>query len=59
MNKQEGTEQGLIRVRGVLTPVERQLAKTTDGIDMVKRLRQNPSRKDAISCASRSATLPE
>ena len=34
-------DQVLIRLRGVLTPAERQLAKTTDGIDMVKRLRQN------------------
>jgi uncharacterized protein YbcI len=31
----------LVRLKGVLTPAERQLAKTTDGIDMVKRLRQN------------------
>ena len=31
----------LIRLKGVLTPAERQLAKTADGIDMVKRLRQN------------------
>lgn len=34
-------DQVLIRLRGVLTPAERQLAKTVDGIDMVKRLRQN------------------
>ncbi|MEW6543352.1 MAG: DUF2294 domain-containing protein [Nitrospirota bacterium] len=31
----------LVRLRGVLTPAERQLAKTADGIEMVKRLRQN------------------
>lgn len=31
----------MIRLRGVLTPAERQLAKTADGIEMVKRLRQN------------------
>ncbi|MER3425059.1 MAG: hypothetical protein C4293_19315 [Nitrospiraceae bacterium] len=31
----------LARLKGVLTPAERQLAKTADGIDMVKRLRQN------------------
>jgi uncharacterized protein YbcI len=31
----------LVRLKGVLTPAERQLAKTADGIDMVKRLRQN------------------
>lgn len=29
------------RLRGVLTPAERQLAKTPEGVDMVKRLRQN------------------
>jgi uncharacterized protein YbcI len=32
---------GLIRLKGVLTPAERQLAKTAEGVDMVKRLRQN------------------
>lgn len=31
----------MVRLRGVLTPAERQLAKTADGIEMVKRLRQN------------------
>jgi uncharacterized protein YbcI len=31
----------VIRLKGVLTPAERQLAKTVDGVDMVKRLRQN------------------
>ena len=31
----------VIRLKGVLTPAERQLAKTAEGIDMVKRLRQN------------------
>lgn len=30
----------LIRLKGVLTPAERQLAKSEDGIEMVKRLRQ-------------------
>jgi uncharacterized protein YbcI len=34
-------DQVLIRLKGVMTPAERQLAKTTDGIDMVKRVRQN------------------
>jgi uncharacterized protein YbcI len=34
-------DQVLIRLKGVLTPAERQLAKTPDGIEMVKRLRQN------------------
>jgi uncharacterized protein YbcI len=29
------------RLKGVLTPAERQLAKTAEGVDMVKRLRQN------------------
>ena len=28
------------RLKGVLTPAERQLAKTPDGVDMVKRIRQ-------------------
>jgi uncharacterized protein YbcI len=31
----------LIRLKGVLTPAERQLAKTADGVEMVKRVRQN------------------
>lgn len=31
----------VIRLKGVLTPAERQLAKTADGVEMVKRLRQN------------------
>lgn len=31
----------LVRLKGVLTPAERQLAKTTEGVDMVKRMRQN------------------
>jgi uncharacterized protein YbcI len=30
----------VIRLKGVLTPAERQLAKTAEGVDMVKRLRQ-------------------
>lgn len=30
----------VVRLRGVLTPAERQLAKTPDGVDMVKRIRQ-------------------
>lgn len=30
----------VVRLRGVLTPAERQLAKTPDGVDMVKRVRQ-------------------
>jgi uncharacterized protein YbcI len=34
-------DQVLIRLKGVLTPAERQLAKTAEGVDMVKRLRQN------------------
>jgi uncharacterized protein YbcI len=43
-----GRRQGVYRTgpgahssEGVLTPAERQLAKTADGVDMVKRLRQN------------------
>ena len=31
----------VVRLKGVLTPAERQLAKTVEGIDMVKKLRQN------------------
>lgn len=31
----------VVRLKGVLTPAERQLAKTPDGVDMVKRMRQN------------------
>ena len=31
----------VVRLKGVLTPAERQLAKTPDGVDMVRRLRQN------------------
>lgn len=34
-------DQILVRLKGVLTPAERQLAKTVDGVEMVKRLRQN------------------
>jgi len=30
----------VVRLKGVLTPAERQLAKTSDGVEMVKRLRQ-------------------
>ncbi len=31
----------VVRLKGLLTPAERQLAKTSGGVDMVKRLRQN------------------
>ncbi len=31
----------LVRLKGVLTPAERQLAKNPDGIEMVKHMRQN------------------
>lgn len=31
----------LVRLKGVLTQAERQLAKNSDGIDMVRRMRQN------------------
>ncbi|MDE3036394.1 MAG: DUF2294 domain-containing protein [Nitrospirota bacterium] len=31
----------LVRLKGVLTPAERQLAKTAEGVEMVRRLRQN------------------
>jgi len=31
----------LVRLKGVLTPAERQLAKNPEGIEMVRRMRQN------------------
>jgi uncharacterized protein YbcI len=31
----------VVRLKGVLTPAERQLAKTVEGVEMVKRFRQN------------------
>jgi uncharacterized protein YbcI len=31
----------VVRLKGVLTPAERQLAKTVEGVDMVRQLRQN------------------
>jgi uncharacterized protein YbcI len=31
----------LVRLKGVLTPAERQLAKNAEGVNMVKRMRQN------------------
>ena len=31
----------VIRLKGVLTPAEKQLAKTPEGVEMVKQLRQN------------------
>jgi len=34
-------DQVLIRLKGVLTLAERQLAKTAEGIEMVKRMREN------------------
>jgi len=30
----------VVRLKGVLTPAERQLAKSVEGVDMVKRIRQ-------------------
>ena len=30
----------VVRLKGILTPAERQLAKTAEGVDMVKRIRQ-------------------
>ncbi|HSQ90924.1 MAG TPA: DUF2294 domain-containing protein [Nitrospiraceae bacterium] len=30
----------VVRMKGILTPAERQLAKTAEGVEMVKRLRQ-------------------
>jgi len=34
-------DQVLIRLKGVLTLAERQLAKTAEGVEMVKRMREN------------------
>jgi uncharacterized protein YbcI len=34
-------DQVLVRLKGVLTLAERQLAKTAEGIEMVKQMRQN------------------
>jgi uncharacterized protein YbcI len=31
----------VVRLKGILTPAERQLAKTPEGVEMVKRLREN------------------
>ncbi|MCS6898080.1 MAG: DUF2294 domain-containing protein [Nitrospira sp.] len=31
----------VVRLKGVLTPAERQLAKTPEGVEMVRRLREN------------------
>ncbi len=31
----------IVRLKGVLTPAERQLAKSEDGVEMVKAMRQN------------------
>ncbi len=31
----------LVRLKGVLTPAERQLAKSEDGVEMVKAMRQH------------------
>lgn len=31
----------VVRLKGVLTPAERQLAKTSEGVEMVKQLRKN------------------
>jgi len=31
----------LVRLKGVLTPAERQLANNAEGVEMVKRMRQN------------------
>jgi uncharacterized protein YbcI len=31
----------LVRLKGVLTPAEKQLAKTPEGVEMVRQLRQN------------------
>ena len=46
----------LIRLKGVLTPAERQLANNADGIEMVKAMRQNLI---AQGCEKLSSQLSE
>ena len=48
----------VVRLQGVLTPAERQLAKTAEGVDMVKRLRQNLIAQGRQAGASKSARSP-
>ena len=47
------------RLKGVLTPAERQLAKTTEGGEMVKRLRQNLIAQGRDKLCSKSAKSRE
>lgn len=42
----------LVRLKGVLTPAERQLAKSPEGVEMVKRMRQNLIAQGRESLAS-------
>ena len=46
-------DQVLIRLKGVLTPAGRQLAKTAEGVDMVKRLQENLLRGAATNSANK------
>ncbi len=47
----------LVRLKGVLTPAERQLAKNPEGVDMVKRMRQNLIAQGRERLSSQIATI--
>lgn len=47
----------LVRLKGVLTPAERQLAKNAEGVDMVKRMRQNLIAQGREKLCSQIATI--
>ncbi len=47
----------LVRLKGVLTPAERQLAKSPEGVEMVKRMRQNLIAQGRESLASEVMAL--
>jgi uncharacterized protein YbcI len=47
----------LVRLKGVLTQAERQLAKNADGIEMVKRMRQNLIAQGRDSLCSQIADI--
>lgn len=47
----------LVRLKGVLTPAERQLAKSAEGVEMVKRMRQNLIAQGRASLTSEVAAI--
>lgn len=47
----------VVRLKGVLTQAERQLAKNADGIEMVKRMRQNLIAQGRDSLCSEIASI--